>query len=383
MRFQEKLRRIAARPAFAAPRVTLQIHRPAGYSLALTAALFLGIVFTLELIARSSLVQGRVPFQAYGTNHVQFEYQLKRLNAFVEAHGEPDCLIQGNSQALRSIDPQVFAQAYPARGQGLLCYNFSVIGTNVSTTLLFSQVLIDRFHPKLIVLGTSFLDYTESRENRYDPRFEENAWLDYQLGQLNLKGWLLTHSYAFRLLTLFSYGAPQGMNYEETQREVRKWNAQLTETGYGASDHVINPSEPLKTSFIKNFLENFGDFGVSKWNYDSLEAIVELGKQNGVQVVIVSMPYHPALAELRNDSGRPHPDKAKLDDFIARSEQNLQDIARRRQVSLITTQGLDLIPKNGWHDLYHLNKFSSPAFSRWLAEQTAAALANQLAPAAP
>lgn len=365
-------------------RVSLQLYRPAGYSLALTAILFLGTVFSLELIARSDPVQARVPFQAYGTNHVQFEYQLKRLEAFVEAHGEPDCLIQGNSQSLRSIDPQVFAQAYQTHsGQDLLCYNFSVVGTNVSTTLLFSQVFIDRFHPKLLILGTSFLDYTESRENRYDPRFEENAWLDYKLGQANFKGWLLEYSYTFRLLTLLSYGAPQGMNFEETQREMRKWNAQLTESGYGYSDHAIDPSEPLKTSFIKNFLGNFGDFGVSTWNYESLEDIVELGKQNKIQVVIVSMPYHPALAELRDDSGESHPSKAQLNDFIAHSTQRLQDIAERSQVSLITTEGLDFIPQNGWHDLYHLNKFGSPAFSQWLAEQVAATSAEQTPPGAP
>ena len=57
-----------------------------------TAYTYLGPVFIftlllavgIELIARSSLVQRFIPFQAYGSNHVQYEMQLQNLPVLIE-----------------------------------------------------------------------------------------------------------------------------------------------------------------------------------------------------------------------------------------------------------------------------------------------------------
>ena len=81
-----------------------------------TAYTYLGPVFIftlllavgIELIARSSLVQRFIPFQAYGSNHVQYEMQLQNLDAYLAQGGQPECFILGNSQSLRGIDPVQF-----------------------------------------------------------------------------------------------------------------------------------------------------------------------------------------------------------------------------------------------------------------------------------
>lgn len=338
----------------------------------MTLVLLVCLVGLVELAARTLLVQKSIPFQAYGTNHIQFEMQLKRLDAYIAAHGRPDCFIFGTSQSLRGIDPQVVAEAYRGQtGEDIQCYNFSVNGSNVAITLYFSQFLICEYQPRLVILGTSFLDYTEEREQRVDTRFEKNPWIHFQRGDVSLAGWLSEHSYAWRLLTLLSYAAPQGLDFGETLKEARKWDNQLTEYGYGYSDEQIDPAQPVKPGFVKNFVEQFGGFSLSKRNLQAVEQIAQLCKEEGIQLQIVEMPYHPSLIELRGGDGQRRAPTDRLQDFIQQVNQRLAVIAEGNGALYWQTGNPDFFPEDGWHDLYHFNHKGGAVFSRWLAGRLA------------
>jgi hypothetical protein len=356
-------------------RVSLKFSRPTHQTLLLALGSFVILVLSLEAVARSKPVQAHVPFQAYGSNHIQFEVQIKKLKAFIAQKGLPDCLILGTSQSLRSIDPKAFAKTYKElTGKDILCYNFSVVGATLPTTYLLSKILVNQLHPKLLIVGTSFLDFTERRENRNDLRFEENTWIAYQLGKPTIKGWLLEHSYAYRLLTLISYGAPDGLKFANVANETRKWIGQIGDSGFGYSDEIYNLEEDMSPGFLKNFLDDFGKFRVSTRNLDSLEMIIEVAQQAKAQPIIVEMPYHPSLIDLRDSQGQPLPEKEKLEKFVLQVNTQIASIANLHQILFWTTHHLDIFPKNGWHDRYHLNGNSSPLFSRWLAQQVAAAV---------
>ncbi len=358
-------------------RVTLKLSRPAGYTLFPSVLLFVILAAVLEMLARSTAVQAYIPFQAYGTNHIQFELQLRNLAAFIAQEGTPDCFILGNSQALRGVEPQLLAQAYQEEtGEALLCYNFGVVGTNIATTFYFDKILIDKYHPQLVILGTNFLDYTQGRESRLDPRFEESAWIDYQLGEWSVEGWLLEHSYAFRLLTLFSYSAADGFRLDNLSKEIRKWDEQLTHYGYGYSDTSIDPEEGMTAGFRKNLLAELGDFSVSERNLASLEDIAKLGERNGIQVLIVEMPYHPSLLVLKDKNDQPYPQQEDLTQFVEQVDIDITGIAARNHVPYWTTSQLGIFPEDGWLDRYHLNAIGSQIFTQWLAEQIAAAVTN-------
>jgi hypothetical protein len=352
----------------------LTIHCPSRHTLGLGLVLLVCLAGLVELAARTPLVQRGVPFQAYGTNHIQFEMQLKRLNSFIAQRGEPDCFIFGTSQSLRGIDPQVVAEIYLEKtGEDLLCYNFSVNGSNVAITLYFSQFLIREYRPRLVILGTSFLDYTEEREQRVDARFEDNPWIHYQRGDFSVTGWLSEHSYAWRLLTLLSYAAPQGLDLSATLKEARTWENQLTEFGYGYSDEQIDPSQPAKQGFVKNFLEQFGGFTLSERNLQAVEEIARYCKQEGLQLQIVEMPYHPSLIELRGADGQRRAPTEELQEFIRQVNERLAAIAERNGALYWQTGDLPPFPEDGWHDLYHFNHKGGAVFSRWLAGRLAEA----------
>jgi hypothetical protein len=354
--------------------VSLKISRSFGTTFPLTVGLLVGLLVLSELVCRARPVIEIIPFQAYGTNHIQFEFQIARLKSFVEKYGEPNCIILGTSQSLRNIDPSEFNGAYKRRtGKDVLCYNFSVVGVNLSTTKYFATILMEEFHPEMVILGTSFLDFTEARQSRVDLRFEQNAWIEYQLGTPSLKGWLIDNSNAYRALMFLSYGTSSGMNFEEIQKEARKWDHQLTEYGYGYSDKVENLSEAMKPGFIRNFVDKFGDYTVSDWNMNSFASILDLGQKRGVQIIVVEMPHHPSLAKLRDESGEPHPDIADLKIFMSNVRSKTIDIAESRGAYYVRSNSLASLPADGWHDRYHLNYNGSRLYSLWLAEKLAQA----------
>jgi hypothetical protein len=356
-------------------RVTLKLSRPAGSTLGLAVLFFILLALAAEMIVRSPVIQDRVPFQALGLNHVQFEMQVGNLERFVKKYGAPDCFIIGTSQPLRGIDPLVFSETLEAQtGEKLLCYNFSINGSNLVATSLLTRYLFQKYDPRLLVLGTSFLDYTEEREKRTEIRFENSDWLQAQMGHLSLEGWLIDRSYAYRLLKLLSYSIPQGLSLDVTFDEAGKWTQELSEAGRGQSEEVVDLAEPLAPWSLKNFLQQFGKFSLSQRNLDGLEDILKLGQERGAQVVIVEMPFHPSLIDLRDAQNQPRPENQKIVSFIDKANQKIAALASKYNTPFFQSRQLDFLPNNGWHDRYHLNSASSPLFSAWLAEKLAQAI---------
>lgn len=356
-------------------RVSLKIVRPRRFEIAYAAILFAILCVLAEVAARAPFVQARIPYQAYGMNHTQLELQINLLDKFVREKGAPDCLIFGSSQAFREVHTAVFEQAYEAAsGEKVTCYNFGVTGSQIWTTSLMSRILIQRYQPRLVVIGTSFLDYTEGREYEIDERFEQNDWLKYQRGEFTLNGWLMEHSYAWRAITLLSYAAPANMRLSAIQNEVKKWDGEIAESGYAMSDKSTDPNQPVDVTFVNSMRAEFGNFGISERHLSALEDIVTFSQQAGAQVLIVEMIYHPALLELKDGKGRPRADKERILAFIGSVNARLREIAARHNIHFLEFDPSLPIPETGWFDLYHLNIYGAEVFSQWLGERAAQAL---------
>ena len=364
-------------------RVSLKINRPRVSVAAYGTVLFALACIMGEMVARTPFVQSQVPYQAYGMNHAQLELQLNLLNKFVQENGAPDCFIFGSSQAFREVDPTIFTQAYAAAGEEpLTCYNFGVTGSQVWTTSILNKILIQEYQPRLVIIGTSFLDYTEGRENRIDERFKDSDWLKYKTGTFTLGGWLTEYSYAWRALTLLSYTAPYGLVRDEVLREAHKWDRGIANNGFAVSEKSTNPNEPVEKGFIKNLEDELGNFSISERNLSALEETIVFSQEAGAQVLIAEMTYHPALLELKDGKGTPRVDKENMLAFIGQVNTRLQAIATRRNVRFLAFDPAVAFPPSGWYDLYHLNRIGAKNYSQWLGEQAARVLAP-LPPAQP
>jgi hypothetical protein len=356
----------------------LNLNAGAGRSLLMAITIVLALSVALEATARSAWFQRQLPFQAYGANHVQFEMQIANLKAYTAEFGEPECLIVGTSQALRSLDPQVMDEVYQGmRGERLGCYNFSVVGANLISTQSFVEYLLEEHQPRLLVVGVSFLDFTQAREKRFDPRFQENAWLAYRLGVFSLEGWLVEHSYAYRALVFTSYSAPTGLDYGAVEKDVRKWQRELTRYGHGHTEETFRIEREITPGEASNFLKEFDDFTVSSQNLESLENIIRLAKEAGAQVIVVEMPYHRSLVELTGvDEALRQQAQPLLAGFLASFEQQGRAIAARQAVPFWSVAEAPQFTNTSWLDRYHLNAQGSAIFSAWLAERIAQAAAS-------
>jgi len=356
-------------------RVNLQISGRFGLRLIITAVLILVFLLLCEMICRSPWVQHRIPFQAYGSNHIQFDYQIGTLKAYVDRNGAPDCFILGTSMPLRAINPAVLGEAYQElTGESLACYNFSVVGATISATTVFAEFLIQHYQPDLFIVGTNFLDFSEAREKADDSRFVDNSWFRYQLGRADLDGWLVEYSYAYRIVKLLSYGAYAGLDYQEVRKESIKWSEQLTMMGYGYEEKVYDVHERVRLEKNLSFLKDFGDFSLSRRNINGLDSLIRLAKQNQVQVVVVHMPYHQSLVEFLDDQGKPLPQKQSMHRLISELDVQLNSIALEQSCLLWRLPDSMQLSDESWLDRYHLNRTGSQAFSRWLAEKIASAV---------
>jgi hypothetical protein len=335
-----------------------------------------GILFTIillliiELIARSTFIQSRVPVQAYGSNHIQFDFQIEYLKRYAIRYGSPECFIIGNSMTLRGINPQLLdAEIERLTGKKMMCYNFSVMGSTLAAVSTFTQILNEKYQPKLIILGTNFLDYTNKREQTNDSRFIENSWVQYQLGYFTLDGWLVDNSYAYRIIKLISYGAHQGFNYKQINNDIDEWRDLLSESGYGYSYEVTAVEKQPNKIEIKNVLKEFGDFSLSSRNFSALENIIDLAKKHAIQLVIIEMPYHPSLVEMIDEKGKPLPEKVKVDAFLQKVNKKLVLLQKENNFLYLQFRDISLFGNGSWHDRYHLNYKGGEIFSTWLADQ--------------
>jgi len=356
-------------------RVSLAIARPLPPTLAHAALLFVALCWIGEWAARTPMVQNHIPYQVYGINHPQIEIQFNLLERFVQEQGAPDCLILGSSQAFRSIDPIAFEHTFEAAtNQPISCYNFGITGAQIRTTSMVVQLLFKEYPPRLVVVGTSFLDYTELRRQDIDERFTQNDWIRYRLGKFSLNGWLSEHSYAWRALTFLSYAAPHGMRYEAARREFKKWDGEIAPNGFATSPKAIDPTVPLQTAAVKNFQRQLGNYHLSEHDLAALEEIITRSQALGAQVIVVEMAYHQALLELKDAHGQPRMDKDRLQAFIAQVNDRLREIADKHGIPFIELDPTLPLPKNGWYDLYHLNRIGAEPYSRWLGERAAQTL---------
>jgi hypothetical protein len=159
-------------------------------------------------------------------------------------------------------------------------------------------------------------------------------------------------------------------------KDIEKWNEQLTVYGHGNSNTVYDLAEEVKPGAVSNFLGQFGNYSLSRLNLDSLEMIIQLANERGIEILLVEMPYHPSLIDFQDESGNPHPQIVHIQKFIQQVHEQLEIIAAQNQVPYWKTSDLDIFPEDGWHDRYHLNEMGSQVFSRWLGGKIAEAVEN-------
>ena len=354
-------------------RVSIRISPDTAKTGMLTVMSVLVFGVMLESAARSAIIQSLVPIQALGTNHIQFEYKLQQLDNLIEREGAIDCFFLGNSSVRRDIDPALFNQSFKdATGEEIRCFNFGLSASNLPSNIYLAQLLISQYHPKVLIFGVNYGDFSKYVIDHPKWRFSENPWIRYKLGTHSIAGWLTEHSFAFRLLLLVSYGADDGLTFQSTSERITKEVIEWTPYGYGYTNDKLGNIEKLTLDEKdKYFTRLFGQLQVSSKISSLISELVELKINNGIQIIIFELPYHDSLRSMFSDEDSY---KDKENDYL-RYTLKIQNIIENQmipqQISFIPTSQLEIIPGEGWEDPIHLNYSGAKVFSTWLGEHIA------------
>lgn len=321
---------------------SLHLRWPAGQTLGWALLLLAGFLTIVEVLARTDLAEARLPVPSVGSASRQFEIQLARLESRVEQQGPVDCIFLGSSMVLRGFIPAVFEASFRATtGRTVRCQNFGVRGMNARTAGRVAQLLVPKYHPKLVLYGTHFHDLADTLGYKIEPAVADIPWLNYRLGAGNFDGWLIDHSMAYRRY-LWLNRFIRAHEDEET-----KW-ASTQIDGFNPrpeGERVIRVNLPMT-------------FEISKRQVAGLRQMLSL-KDQGIDVVVVEMPLRPAMFDSVKNAEADH------DTFVTR----LSQLVGEHHGEVIFTQQLHLIPGDGWYDDTHMDLTGAEVFSRWLGEQ--------------
>jgi hypothetical protein len=350
--------RIDVRPVSA--RVALRLRRQRGGTVGL-ALIFLALVAgTCELLVRTAPVRAKLLAPSLGSSMRDLELRWFGLEDLVAKSGPIDCLLVGSSTVRFGLDPAAFADAYRDRtGCNIRCFNFGMAGVTTSTAGVMAEILVQRYHPALLIYGlTPFeLNQQSYRVSQARAAIEDLPWTAYQLGTFNSTGWLIEHSYAYRYyLTHRNWMRDTYWWYLRKTRLAESYPASLGYYGTVTASRSIAE----RPSDREQRVLSLGTYTLSDQGLAGLGRIARLSEQ-GVHIAIVEMPLPRTLLTFF-----PHA-KAAYEMFAQVGE----SAARAHHLPFLRTTSLGLIPDDGWADYGHMNAKGGEIFGRWLGEQVA------------
>jgi hypothetical protein len=178
---------------------TLQLSRPpnsSGTTLQFV-VLLLGLMLGLgELFVRQPAVQARLTMPALGSSNRHLARQWHRLEALKNSGVPIDCIAPGDSMVLNGLDPLVFGRSYQQEtGEEIYCFNFGVDALTPKPASVLAEILVEKYPPCLLVFGTDARDFAVAPDSEETSFFMDLPWLQYQMGNFNLEGWLVEHFY--------------------------------------------------------------------------------------------------------------------------------------------------------------------------------------------
>jgi len=337
------------------------VQKPNWRILWLTMVFIVGYFTLGELFFRLDSVQAELTGPRVGSRHRQFEIQIARLEKLIQ-DGEPiDCIFLGNSMIWLGVNTLVVDQAFQQKtGQDIHCFNFGVSALPASSAGQIAQMLVKKYHPKILIYGTFARDYAIPADAEDAYVVSDTPWLKYQNGEFNLPGWLYAHS------RVFQYKGHMRdfllMNYLEdvfVPRDAPRYEAYGLDPKYDIRVDV-RTSPDFESKDNRDPVKWLDHYAIQHENLEGLRRIVQQADY-GVQVIVIEMPFYETALE-----------------FFPNGRQDYETYVQ--QVDSITASSLTsfwrvdeqpvLAPENWW-DYFHLNLQGADLFSEWLGSQLA------------
>ena len=332
-----------------------------------TGVFLVGLVLLIEAISRSGLAEKVFPTKALDVYPYPFEIKWRRLQEYVAQNGGVDVIIVGSSVVNTGIDPDVVARTYSQKtGKKLRIFNFGVEGLTIVPDAVFAKLLVQTYHPALLIYGTIPRDYLGNYDLDTNQGFLASPWIQYRSGQLNLLGWLIDHSVGLQRYLVYRDWIRS--DFLSTLELYIHRSNRTTPSGYEPDSFVAtnlntppNPSNPADESMF-NLYHNYQ---IDPFRLSQLQDILDLQKLPETRVIILEMPMHPTFYLYMGGQAVHHEFQKKLAEVITSSHS-----------IFIPANGNPNIPANGHSDREHLNHNGAGPMSTFLGQQLAALTLN-------
>ena len=326
----------------------------------LTVIFFFALAALLELAARTPLLEEVSPYRSVDNYHYQFEIKWFRLQDFVKQNGGVDIIILGSSLVNTGIDPDIVAQTYYEQtGVHPRIFNFGVEGMTVAPNAVIAKLLVERYHPALLIYVTEMRDYIAGNGLDYETRFLGDSWLRYQRGDFTFLGWLFDHSAA--LQHYLPYRNWMRSDYSDTMALYIKRYHDTSASGYEPDsatginiDATPDPNNPADAIYFKAY----GNYQIAPSRLANMQDILDFSRNKGTSVLVVEMPVHPTFYVYVGGEG-----------VHQQFQQTIASLVTSNGGSFIPAETCIDIPLNGRSSRWHLNYLGAPVFSKCLGTQ--------------
>jgi len=347
----------------------IRVKKPSrgiGYTLLQAIAFLIVFIALLEGIARTRLISDLLPYQSYGSWHYQLDIKWFRLKQYVADNGDVDVIILGNSEVNTGFNPDVITQAYYEKtGLRLRIFNFGVDGLTIAPNSVNTKLLVEKYHPALLVFVTEMRDYDAMNGLEAQGMFLSNPWVQYQMGGFNPTGWIIDHSVAIQ--HYLPYRNWMRSDFPNTFAAYLQTYHTTSLAGYEPDYGEMNAvSAPTQNDLTDNpYFDNSRPYQINPSRLACLQAILDLARNDGPQIVVVEMPVHPVFFDYVGGETVHKAFQEKIAETVQAG-------------SGIFLPAIDevSIPLEGRANLTHLNWRGAPILSAYLGEKLAA-LANQ------
>lgn len=298
-----------------------------------------------ELLVRTPAGPSIFPIESFGSSHPHFNTQVSRILARA-AGGRIDCIFVGDSQVLHDIDPAVIEPILSASlGAPIRCQNFGLGGMTTLSAEYVARMLIHRFHPRVLVFGTSELNYIPSELDASHQSIVSSPWLAYELGQPSLDGWLLENSQAYRY-----YLGTLGLWFDRAplNKEIQPDGHSIQYEGH------TGLSIPKQVEYFRGLYKKPE---LDPSHVDGLRRVLRLESPD-TKLVVLEMPIDPVYFQFNRGLAALYPQVREI----------LVSETTAAGTPLWLTQQELPIPADGWYDLIHLGKLGNTTLSRMVAE---------------
>jgi hypothetical protein len=336
-------------------------------------ALLLAVVFIvvsflfLKIVARKGFLNTlsqRESLGIYPTPMGQyFDIKWYGLENYVTQNGGVDVILIGSSAVNSGFDPNIVAATYfNLTGKRLRIYNFGIEGLDIVPNSIYAQILVQKYHPALVLFGMLPRDYLGSDNADVNQQFLSSPWIKFQSGEWDLAGFLidrsplLRHYLPYRNWMRSDFLNALIANNHRTNRTSSSGYEPDNYTGTNLDQHP-NPSDPAeKETFAK-----YSDFKIDPARLDCLQTILNLQKAGTTRVIVMEMPLQPTFYDYLGGISVYQEYQNEIASFVTASG-----------VLFFPSNGDPQIPGNGRSDRTHLNKFGAPVMSTYLGTQLAA-----------